>query len=285
MDVNYSPWHLSNVQGDIYNMIYDITSKENALETLQNLTGFKKEYWEHYSYECQVMRKDIDKALNDVLTRFNLDTNFNLNDIKFTCLHITTSNNGCNDIIKFGLMDLKNTYSKQDTELRRFLDMNNIYIDLVNETIEVAGKKESIHYESTLSFNMNDRERILWSIGRKFYYDFCVCGFLSIDSESPYGGYVHLRPEIIMNISKICNMDLERIWKDKHKCYIVKFRVSYIQLVNVFSEDDSIERIRESLLFKAFLNTIYESEEVILLKNNVSVSSEEIINVYEYNFH
>jgi hypothetical protein len=265
-------------------MIYDITSKEKALETLETLTGFKKEYWGHFSYECQVFGKDAYEAMNNIISRFNVNVDFDLLDITFACLHITTSNNGCRDIIKYGLMDLKSTYCKEDTELRSFLDKHNIYIDLEHETIKINGINESIHYYSPLPFNLNDRDSALWAIGRKFYYDFCICGFLSIESKNPYGGYVHYRPEIIMNISQVCSMDLERIWKDVHESYLVKFLSPYKNMVNVFSENDSEERIRESLLFKAFWNTLYENEEVILLKNNILVPPEDIINVCEYSF-
>jgi hypothetical protein len=155
---------------------------------------------------------------------------------------------------------------------------------LEHETIKINGINESIHYYSPLPFNLNDRDSALWAIGRKFYYDFCICGFLSIESKNPYGGYVHYRPEIIMNISQVCSMDLERIWKDVHESYLVKFLSPYKNMVNVFSENDSEERIRESLLFKAFWNTLYENEEVILLKNNILVPPEDIINVCEYSF-
>jgi hypothetical protein len=266
-------------------MIYDITSKKSSLETLEDLTEVRKEYWEYYSYECHDLGKDIDEVLQEVKTNFKVNTKINLNEITFVCLHVTTSNNGCKDILKYGLTDLKKVYASQETELRYFLDKHNIYINLENETIEISGKKESIHFYLPLPFDISDKNKNLWLIGRKFYYDFCVCGFLSIKSKHPYGGNVHLRPEIIMNISKLCKIDLERSWQESHSCHLVKFKVPYVNLANLSSESDSEETIRESLLFKAFWNTMYESEEIILLKNNISISSKDIINAYKFEFY
>lgn len=109
---------------------------------------------------------------------------------------------------------MKNSYLCPKSELRQFLDAHNITIDLSKHFLSYAGNKYDIEFGSCPK--SNTKEFCCWSVGRKFYYDFSICGFLSIWDISPYGGLVHARPEVLMNLDKLLNLSLSREWANTH---------------------------------------------------------------------
>lgn len=114
---------------------------------------------------------------------------------------------------------MKNSYLCPKSELRQFLDAHNITIDLSKHFLSYAGNKYDIEFGSCPK--SNTKEFCCWSVGRKFYYDFSICGFLSIWDISPYGGLVHARPEVLMNLDKLLNLSLSREWANTHTPYQV----------------------------------------------------------------
>lgn len=264
-------------------LIYNITDKECSLQTLENLTGFKKECWEHYTFEAKVMEKDIDKAIDDIIERFNLNIDFKPEDMICVLQQITTSANGCENIKEHGLTDLVTTYSDLKSELRGFLEEQQVYIDLENKQLfyqdECVG---SIRYSDyNYSSDFHSKKHYLWSVGRKFYYDFCVCGFYSFDHEHPYGGNVHERPEIIFNISQLIKKRIDNIWRDTHKCYVVTFKVPFNSVHNDFEGD-----IQKTLLYFAFKNAMYDEmgENIVLVKNGIQIPPEDIVSIERFDF-
>lgn len=264
-------------------LIYNITDKDNSLKTLENLTGFKKEYWEHYTFEARVMGKNIDNAIEDIINRFNLSTNFALEDIICVVQQITTSANGCINIKERGLTDLVTTYSDLNSELRRFLDDQQVYIDLYNEQLFYDGNNVgSIHFShKNCPSDYHSKSHYLWSVGRKFYYDFCVCGFYSFDHEHPYGGRVHERPEILFNISELIGKRLDNIWRDTHKCYVVTFKIPFNNVHNDFEGE-----IQRTLLYFAFKNAMYDEtdENIVLVKDGIQIPAKNIMKIEHFNF-
>lgn len=120
-------------------------------------------------------------------------------DMKFIFFHITTSSNGCKTIRSNGLYNLQKTYKSLNSELRNFLDSVGVEIDLETATLRHKQKSYCIEFDNG---RVDSAE---WAVGRKFYYDFCVCGFLSISNNYEYGGYVHRRPEILFDIDNLLN--------------------------------------------------------------------------------
>lgn len=264
-------------------LIYNITDKDCSLQTLENLTGFKKEYWEHYTFEARVMGKDIDKAIDDIIKRFNLHIDFTPEDIICVIQQITTSANGCKNIKEHGLTDLVTTYSDLNSELRKFLDDQQVYIDLEHEQLFYDDKNiGSIHFShKDYQSDYHSKAHYLWAVGRKFYYDFCVCGFYSFDHEHPYGGNVHERPEIIFNISQLIGKRIDNIWRDTHKCYVVTFKVPFNDVHNDFIGD--IPRV---LLYFAFKNAMYDEtdENIVLVKNGIQIPAKDIMTIERFDF-
>jgi len=264
-------------------IIYDITDKENSLQTLENLTGLKKDYWEHYVFITNVMQKDIDKAIDDVISLFDLNLDFNPKNIVYCVQHITTSSNGCANIKKIGLVDLVESYTDYNTELRQFLEQQEIKIDLLNEEIFYKNTLlGSIHFSHNReNYDYSSKAHHLWAVGRKFYYDYCICGFLSFDHEHPYGGNVHERPEILFNISELIGKRIDDLWRDTHKCYVIKFSVPFLDT------HCNIEgNIQRGLLCNAFWNAMREKTDEIdvLLKDGIKIPANKIISIDRFDF-
>lgn len=262
--------------------IYDITDKENSLETLVRLTNLKKEYWKHYIWETKMLSGDVWKSFQKIVEEFDVQPNFEMDDLICCLQHFTTSADGCEHIKSKGITDLRTTYEDTESELRRFLDDQGVRIDIPNARLYFNNQNiESIEYSyNNFSHDYNSKIYKLWSVGRKFYYDFCVCGFFSFDHERPYGGYVHHRPEILLNISEAVGKRIDNVWRDTHECYIVKF---YTQYTNICRDESIDEKI--DLLYKAFHNVIYDADEnVALLKDSIYVPPENIISVDRFEY-
>lgn len=108
--------------------VFDIRNSNVALKTLCNLTGVSKNIWE------QFVGTEREYQYTDDLVEYVVDTYGempqNYRDWEFVYIHITTSANNCVCFHKYGILDLQESYLCEDSELRAFLEQNNIYIDL-----------------------------------------------------------------------------------------------------------------------------------------------------------
>lgn len=155
---------------------YDIRSSKNALQTLIRITGVEEKVWNEnvineskYNY-MEDFVEDIISTYGEMPERYDM--------FKFVYFHVTTSANQCDSIRKNGILDLRKSYMCKDSELRKFLDDCDVLIDLENAILKYKDKKYDISYGMCPSFD--DNAKACWSIGRKFYYDYTSCGFLSI---------------------------------------------------------------------------------------------------------
>lgn len=258
-------------------MDYDISTIENCYQTMQRMTDFP--YWEDifkiYAYqyidEPDRMRKEIMESKNIQIK--DIDTK----DINFILLHVTTSADKCNGIRKNGLHDLIWTY-EHDTELRRFLDENNIYINIEKKIISVDGTEYDLPnniYESG-------------GVGYKLFGDPYVCGCFQWEKNSPYGGQVHVRAEIIYNINKLVKgKNLEYEWFKTHKPYTIKFTVPYEKMMIALntSMKDKKEAILQTMFAYAFNTVFYHrfsSDYIGILNYGEYVPAKDIISIEEY---
>ena len=198
-------------------------------------------------------------------------------DINFVLYHVTTSAEDCNGIKIDGLHDLVWSY-KHDTELRKFLYKYNIDIDIDNRKIVVNGDE----------YGMQNDIKQAGGVGYKFFDDPYVCGCFQLNKSDPYGGLVHIRPEIIYNINQIMKgNNLEFAWMETHKPYIVKFTVPYRKMMIALnmSMRDKKEPILQTMFNYAFNTVFYNdfsSDYIGILNRPEYVPAEEIISIVEY---
>lgn len=264
-------------------MVYDIRTKEKALDTLITLTGVEESIWIKYTSRINEYPY-IDNMIEDVVNKFGSFPS-NYLDFEFIYSHITTSSNNCESIKKYGLLDLCNAYECTTSELRMFLDEHGIEIDLSRKILIYQGKKFDISYPKYRVPFQYTKEYDCWAVGRKFYFDYTSCGFLSVCERNPYGGYVHKRPEILMDIDNLLGLKLSEKWEYTHKPFEIVVKVIGENIV--YPNDDS-DNEKDKVLYylvKAFINSFYEpSEEVILLKNGITIPTQDILEIKELEY-
>ena len=196
-------------------------------------------------------------------------------DLRFVFSHVSTSANSCNDIKTLGL--IRHAYRNSQTELYSFLRENGI-------TIEMS--KPELHYHSkTIDISFGDcppeyeeGKYAAWSVGRKVYYDYCVCGFLSF-SSSAYLGYVHKRPEILMDIDNLLKTNLADQWEKSHQAYEVIARVDARKIVYDGDKEQDEHQKTLNYLMKAYWCAFSDDENIVLLQNDVKIPPADILEI------
>ena len=258
-------------------MIYDIRTPQSAQKTLFDATGIPFYTW-------NLIEKKPDEYDDDYVEMVIKEKGKHLiqfRDFEIVFMHITTSAENCQSILQHGLLDLQQSYSNTDSELRRFLDSYDIKIDLDSSSLKYKGKTYDITYTyGKKGWNLTDKEEACWLIGRKFYYDYCVCGFLSV-RDTPYGGYVHRRPEILYNIDELLGLDISRQWEETHKTFAINAIITSDKIV-VDEDRSDYERTIDYLTKAYYIATGAPSEEIVLLKNGENVLPDKIIGIKEF---
>ena len=260
-------------------MIYDIHTEQAAQATLCRMTGISMDLWEsniHREREYKLQDFFVEAMIQEYATQ-SLPLSYK--DFDFVYFHITTSSDGCQSIQKNGILDLRESYKCRDSELRRFLDEHGVNINLDYAILSYCGHQYDITFRGT-PWDTHSEQYKRWSVGRKFYYDYATCGFLSVWQGNPYGGWVHKRPEILMDIDALLGTCLSEEWEQMHKPYAVLAKVSGKDIC-YFSDDDESEREKVMaytvMAYNAALNAVHE--EIILLKNGVQIPPENILEI------
>lgn len=258
-------------------MIYDIRTTETATNTLCNLTGVPLQVWERYvGHEREYQYAE--NMVEHIVDTYGKCPN-DYRDFDFIYFHVTTSANGCSSFRKHGLLDLQQSYNCHDSELRLFLEEHGIYIDLDKCTLTYRGCNFDISY-GRCPTREDSREYYCWSIGRKFYYDYTTCGFLSVWERNPYGGQVHRRPEILFDIDNLLKLDLSGEWESTHRPYETTAKVSGSKIVYDGDDDYSDKEKVIDFLTRAYLTAFASpSECVLLIHNHVQIPSSDILEI------
>ena len=261
--------------------IYDIRTSENALNTLVNLTGVTPLIWDRMRLHRSKYRWE-DDWVEAVIRRYgHFPPSYELWD--FICFHITTSANQCSSFKRHGILDLKHSYQCEDSELREFLETKGVRIDIENCALNYGKLRYDISYGKQ-PFETDTKAYACYSIGRKFYYDFTICGFLSVWNESPYEGNIHYRPEIMEDIDNILNLTLSQEWHTSHKPYEITVVVPGTDIVyDGYDESSDNDKIL-NFLTKAYITAFgAPPEEIVLMKNNIQIPPDRIVNIAPLN--
>ena len=255
---------------------YDIRTPESAYNTLKNITGITPDIWAEYvckDYKFDYLEEMISYILDNFMQRELCYDNLN---IVFT--HITTSANDCMYYNKYGILNLRDAYLNANTELRQFLDKHNIVIDIDRAVLKYDNDYYDISYGEPP--HRDTKEYDCWHIGWKLYFDFAVCGFLTLEDDNPYLGRVHARPEFLQDIDNLLNLNLSSLWHDTHRPYAVTAKVCGSKTIYNYdkteSERDRIVRYVTMAYRKAFSSL---SEQYVVLKDDAFIPSSDIIEI------
>lgn len=248
-------------------MLYDIRDADKAARTLERFTGVSSGVW--------LAETDADLDIGQIVERNN-GCCPHVNELEMIITHVTTSGNGCASILKDGIIDLKHAYQKRDSELRIFLESKGIDILLESNCLKYNGKYYDISIEDRPR-NHESEEYAAWLVGQKFYYDFTVCGFFSINVNRPYGGNVHSRPEILWDLDNLLKTDLQREWMQSHQAYEIVFKVPFRDIVYGGWTNDPEEMVMSYLTDAYMCVSMGPDTREVLCKNEVEIPPDQIL--------
>lgn len=258
--------------------IYDIRTSERALKTLIELTGVDKCIWKKYIGHEREYRYTDDLVL-DVAKSFGRIPKHYC-DLEFIYFHVTTSANECSAFRKYGIFDLQKAYLCQESELRSFLDEHGVEINLNEKMLIYRGKQHDISYNAGTYTRFETPEHYCGSIGRKFYYDYTSCGFLSVWENSEYGGQVNWRPEILSDIDSLLHLKLSYKWAETHMPFEIVAKIDGNGIVYDGDDNQTEEEKVANYLTKAYDMAFAEPfEHILLLKNHVQIPPSDIIEI------
>ncbi len=252
--------------------VYDIRTVEAARQTLDKLTGVPIAVWEEADSfwkrkQAEVKYIDIDEDIKKVIQQYG-EMPCSYMDFEFIFTHITTSANACISLCKNGILNLKSVLYDQNSELKKFLENNRIFIDIDKHDLFYDDKHYDIAYNGKTMISMSAESRI----GRKIYSDYGVCGFLSMEKVKSYPGRVHERPEILMDVDNLLKLNLSAEWKKEHELYEVVAKVSGER---IDTDNDVFE-----YLMMAYNNAFCGiNENILLIKRNLQIPATDILEI------
>lgn len=221
-------------------MLFDITTVEKCLETVANYLDLGKEellnYIEHHTYDFEVF-----KMLQDF--NIGLDS-LKVDDIQVVAFHLTSSDCHCNDIKKYGIMDVNHVLDKE-TSLSKFLQEHGI---------EFNHDYTYFTYKNTI-YDITETD-----LYNQLVNENAIHCFLTVDDTGYFSEQLQIRPEIITMISEIVGEDsIKELWDLTHRTYMIKF-IEDIENFDYYSIAQSKELIDVifELLFYAVDSVIYQ---------------------------
>lgn len=241
----------------------DLTNLNSALQSLAELIDVPVLELEIFIYKNLNGEEDL---IEKILQRYDVNLNsISIKKLFFKVLHVTTSNDECYEIKKYGLLNLQEAI-KQDTYISRYLKAKGIKIDFDNELIiykDIAYKKEEC----------TDKKLKLCFTKIFSEYHYPINGFLYGDNPLNYAGGIKKRPEIIHNLADIFDCSIEKDWIKNTSCYIIVFKASVYDFDYVtLNLEENYEELCEEINMKIKFELISYIIKLIcdLLLNNHS---------------
>ncbi|MGF9872887.1 hypothetical protein ABEX28_09070 [Bacillus tropicus] len=280
-------------------ILFDFSKYRKAVDSLCEYLDIEEEFI--YKYLTPEIRE---QSVDDFLAALNMPEERLLEaDLLLTALHVTTSNDKCASIKKFGLLNLQNAI-KYDTSLSRYLKKHSIDIDFVKKEIQYNNKVYDIGKNLLeRSVSDDDETRALYNVIEKLFADHQINAFFSRDNVLRYGGSVNSRPEFLEDLRYLLdNHEIENDWKYncQKNCYVIKF----FEQPSAFSNDtfwikeDEAQRLnakeleikRRKWIVKRTLEVIHEyyfyrslPENFAFLKPGNEVQTSNFLNIYTEN--
>ncbi|WP_131080203.1 hypothetical protein [Clostridioides difficile] len=220
-------------------MLYDITSINGAYKFLSEYLEVDRDYIDLYirrNPSKYKFKKFIEEIEFIKKIKFN---NLKLEDIDIILIHITTNDDDCNSIKKYGLINLIQAITLE-TPLSKYLKSFNIVFDVYNYLIFIDEQVFSIR-------DYKESKEVIRLLYLKLYDDYNINAFFYVRDFKSYGGRVHEKPEILCNLSKAFNnKNISEKWKNNihNKCYSVKFKVRLEEL-EWYTFYDNIEEYKK----------------------------------------
>lgn len=251
---------------------------------VNKITDFLNEQ-EEYPYS-------FDDVIDEFLEIYDIDIEqLNPEKIIFSGIHITTNNDQCESIKKYGLLDTQQALMV-DTPLRRMLSEHGLEFDFKEDKVfytEPGKAKKTFDLEEF--FIERNAGFVLGKLKGEGNYP--INAFMKIDDYTAYGGNVHEKPEIIRDISKAVDRNIQTKWcnpTNKYVGYAIKFYAPFNscnfshwynnEIQQLDDADEGYILFNRKLLIKcieAYLQP--QKQEFLFLKREVYVPFEDIYEI------
>ena len=230
-------------------MIFDITNKKKALKTLANYLHLEESWIEKYVDDHQL---DYDAV--HFLEDANIDpSSLSLDHLQLIGMHLTSNDDECLNIKKYGLQDLYHVLEK-NLGLASFLKELGMSFDLNQQTF---------HYQDQI---VSLLEPSWEEIKNKIYDQSVVHEFLRVGDFGYFSAKLQIRPEIITMLSqKFEDSNMASFWDLNHDTYLVKF----VEDIEHFDYSSLAEHGLEK---DVALQLIYFALDVIALNEHCEIS-------------
>lgn len=263
--------------------VYNISSKEDALNTIVELTRTSRDVvLEFIESNIVVQRYSLN---GEKLTAENYFSELGVDEelidiinLGIYASHYTTSNDNCSSILEFGLRDLKHVVSN-NTMLRNFLKDNGVHFSIDSQTLMIGNREFSTSYNQGRYINDDDLTQIAFKINK----DSGTSCFLFTQDVKTYLGNVHLCPEILLSLDNLSpELDLQTKWKKLTKGYRIDFIVpidEFDYLCSDITDGNKLYNLLDHALRVAA--DLCSNEIIACLKLDVIVTKEMIVGIDE----
>lgn len=275
-------------------MIYDLRTINSSLDFLSEVLSTNRNtiYQEIEKQPDYIHLSKFIDILNTRLIYTKLDS------LRLVISHVTTTIDDNKFLFENGLINLQNILT-YDSPLKNFLINFNIHFDIKNKAIIYNNELFSIDRNDYNGYvGCNNKDAYLKEIARKIYNDHQITAFLTMESDTRYLGDVHLRPEILLNLSRFVSINLCQEWYKISKSQVIEFYTDVKNLEpcsfdmrndNYLSESEYSDYVYKWLVEKA-INAIWYNlysehppEDIIYIKQDHVVSRDNIINIRPIN--
>lgn len=202
-------------------IIYDFTNYELAMKSLMNLLDVSEIEILQYVYEN---KNNIDASQFMMNVKRYHSKLYELT-ILLTSLHVTTNNDACSFIRKFGIIDLQQALTLE-TPLHLYLKKHGISIDAQEGLIRHHSTNYKIDELSEIGSTEVHACRKQAML--RFNEDYSVYGYIRSDNVLERNKQMHKRPDILQALSDFLELP-ELVYEyeqdPNNQCYIVKYAV------------------------------------------------------------
>lgn len=268
---------------------YDISSCEAAILTLSSMLNIDT-----------LEIKNCCAVNDDIID--NWENIFEISDVFFkeisfvgSCAigqHITTSNENCHSIKKYGLINTQETL-KNNTVIKQFLENEiGLIFDIDKKSFKYKGINYDIDYYKLRNSINEDGKPPVYSLSRKIYAEtHYPVNFFFYNNDLKSYSCIYKMPEVFSDILKfillIDSNKLEKTnifekWIEEAIPYLITFRVDFreINIEDLIDSHYDEITVKKELISNAF-NVVLDNRDRISasLKNFAKIEIDNIINI------
>ncbi|UZD51716.1 hypothetical protein [Bacillus halotolerans] len=271
---------------------YDLTTFEGTIQSLGKYLSITEREISKYiannkdNYDC-----------DEFIELFQItDEHLLSSELIMSSLHVTTNNDGCSSIKKYGLINLQQAILL-DTPLNKYLQNNGVQIDLAKKQVHYKGGIYDIAKDYR---GLSGRDSAEW-VSFKLFEDYQINSFFFSENVLNYGGNVNESPEFLYNLAQLLKdgkIQYDWVNDNNKKCYVIKFEAPISNIKNFYNriytenlEETEINLMNRKWIIEKSLSIINEgvfysrqTDEIYCeLKPNVSVPFSNIMKIYSPN--